>query len=247
MYICIMPPKKKLPENPTEVINFYEQIPKEMLDNAENPNFELHHLKLPFRMVIVAPSGSGKTNFLANLIYIFSCGDKGTFADITILTRNKDEPIYNYLEKETKGAVVIKEGIENLPQLDKMDKKLNHLVCFDDLQLLKNQESIMNYYIRARKKNCSVIYLAQNFFVIPKPIRGNCSYFALLRLSGDRDCKLILKEMGLGLTKEQMLAMYDYATKDKFYPLLVDMEEADKTKKFRRGLNEWIDPARFGV
>ena len=240
-----MPPKKVVLTN--EIQNFYEKIPDDMLDKADNPNFDLHHIKLPFRMVIVAPSGSGKTNFLANLIYMFSQGKTGTFADITIITRNKDEPIYNYLDKETNGGIAIKEGIENLPPLDKMDKKLNHLVCFDDLQLLKNQESIMNYYIRARKKNCSVCYLAQNFFVIPKTIRGNCSYFAILRLSGDRDCKLILKEMGLGLTKEQMIALYDYATSEKFHPLLVDMEEADKMKKYRKGISEWIDPTQFGV
>lgn len=240
-----MPPKKVVLTN--EIQNFYEKIPDDMLDKADNPNFDLHHIKLPFRMVIVAPSGSGKTNFLANLIYMFSQGKAGTFADITIITRNKDEPIYNYLDKETDGAIAIREGIENLPPLDKMDKKVNHLVCFDDLQLLKNQEGIMNYYIRARKKNCSVCYLAQNFFVIPKPIRGNCSYFAILRLSGDRDCKLILKEMGLGLTKEQMLAMYDYATSEKFHPLLVDMEEPNKEKKYRKGISEWIDPSRFGI
>ena len=52
MYICIMPPKKKLPENPTEVINFYEQIPADMLDNAENPNFELHLFQNQFTISV---------------------------------------------------------------------------------------------------------------------------------------------------------------------------------------------------
>jgi hypothetical protein len=235
-----MPPKKQ-----SDVINFYEEMPKDLLDNAENPNFHLHQIKLPFRMLIVAPSGSGKTNFLANLLYLFCSGRTGTFQDITILTKCADEPIYNYLSKETDGAISVKEGLEHLPHLDKMDKKVNHLVCFDDLQLLKNQEPIMNYYIRARKKNCSVIYLAQNFFQVPKVIRLNCMYFVILKLSCDRDMRLILKEMSLGLTADQLLKMYAFATDTKFVPLLVDMEESQMDKKFRKGMLQYLNPADY--
>jgi ABC-type lipoprotein export system ATPase subunit len=64
-----MPPKKKdnkIPSDITKPINFYEVMPKTFLHEAENPNYSLHNLKLPFRMAIVAPSGSGKTNFLLN-------------------------------------------------------------------------------------------------------------------------------------------------------------------------------------
>ena len=238
-----MPPKEKKPPASSQIINFYEKIPKDMLDTAENPNKHLHNLNLPFRMVIVAPSGSGKSNFLVNLIYLFCCGNKGTFETICIITRNKDEPLYNYLVKQCE-SIIIKEGIENLPQLDKFDKKTNHLVCFDDLQLLKNQEPIMNYYIRARKKNCSVIYLAQNYYQIPKVVRCNCSYLVILKLSGARDAKMILSELGLGLDKEELFKIYEYATFEKFSPLVVDME-ADKHQRFRKGLLEiinWNEP-----
>jgi hypothetical protein len=223
----------------SEIINFYEKIPKDMLDTAENPNKELHNLNLPFRMVIVAPSGSGKSNFLVNLIYLFCQGNKGTFETIHIITRNKDEPLYNFLSKKCE-SIIIKEGIESLPPLDKFDKKTNHLVCFDDLQLLKNQDPIMNYYIRARKKNCSVIYLAQNYYQVPKVVRCNCSYLVILKLSGARDAKMILSELGLGLDKETLMEIYEYATREKFSPLVVDME-ADKHKRFRKGLKEIIN------
>ena len=103
----------------------------------------------------------------------------------------------------------------------------------------------MNYYIRARKKNCSVIYLAQNFFQVPKVIRLNCMYFVILKLSCDRDMRLILKEMSLGLTAEQLLKLYAFATDTKFVPLLVDMEESQMDKKFRKGLLEYLNPADY--
>ena len=239
-----MPPRKKK-EEPTEVaeiVNWYEKIPKEMLDNAENPNFKIHQLKVPFRMCVVAPSGSGKSNFLVNLIHLFSQG-KGTFADITIITRNKDEPLYNFLMSKC-DQIQVKEGLTNLPQLDKMDKKLNHLVCFDDLVLAKDQSAIENYYIRARKLNCSVIYLSQSYFRIPKMIRNNCSYMVILKLSGNREVNMILSEFGLGVSREQLVAMYEYATREKFSPLLIDLEQ-DPVKRFRKGFTEILLPSRY--
>jgi ABC-type polar amino acid transport system ATPase subunit len=78
--------------NVSEIVNFYEIIPKKYLDKVENPNEHIHNIKIPFRMCVVAPSGTGKTNFLLNLLKVFSQG-KGTFADISIITRNKDEPL----------------------------------------------------------------------------------------------------------------------------------------------------------
>jgi hypothetical protein len=237
-----MPPKKKMSKDDlntqsNQVINFYEVMPKEFLNEAENPNFHLHNLKLPFRMAIVAPSGSGKTNWLVNLIHLFSQG-KGTFPDITIVTRNKDEPLYQWLSTVS-DQIQIKEGMENLPQLDKFDKDFNHLVVLDDLVLAKDQSRIENYYIRARKLNVSVIYISQSYFRIPKIIRQNLSYLVLLKLSGERELRLILSEGGLGLDKTQLLGLYNYAVRNKFDVLLIDYE-APIDKRYRRNFTEFL-------
>jgi len=238
-----MPPKKKPVKMENLVVpsgkiqNLYEKIPKEMLDNVENPNFNQHKFKLPFRMCIVAPSGSGKTNFLVNLLGIFSAG-KGTFASITIITRNKDEPLYKWISSKS-DQIIIKEGITNTPPLDKMDKDVSHLVVWDDLVLSKDLSSVENYYIRARKMNTSCIFISQSFFKIPKIIRNNCSYMVLLKLSGNREVNIILSEFGLGITKDELLELYTYATQEKFSPLIIDMEE-DVDNRFRKGLLEII-------
>ena len=232
-----MPPKKKDKKPTGEIVNMYEKMPKRFLDQVENPNFHLHNLKLPFRMCIVAPSGSGKTNFLVNLLALF-CDGNGTFADMTIITRNKDEPLYRWLVDKC-DQIRIVEGLHNTPKLDQMDKKDNHLVVWDDLVLSKDLSMVENYYIRARKLNCSVIFISQSYFKIPKIIRNNCSYMILLKLSGQREVNIILSEFGLGVTKEQLMELYEYATKEKFSPLIIDME-ADKEQRFRRGLKEII-------
>lgn len=237
-----MPPKKKKVVKEDEpdgtIKNLYEKIPKELLDKVDNPNFHLHQLKLPFRMCIVAPSGSGKTNFLVNLISIFSA-NKGTFQSITIITRNKDEPLYRWISQKS-DQIVIKEGLSNTPPLDKFDKELNHLVVWDDLVLAKDLTMVEQYYIRARKLNVSCIFISQSFFKIPKIIRNNCGYMVLLKLSGNREVNMILSEFGLGITKEELLELYKYATAEKFSPLVIDMEE-DATKRFRKGLLEILN------
>jgi hypothetical protein len=246
-----MPPKTRskdtineIKNSATGVINWYEKMPSELLDKADNPNFDIHGINLPFRMCVSAPSGSGKTNFLVNLIHLF-CHGKGTFEDITIITRNKDEPLYNFLGKKS-DSIQIKEGLHNIPPLDKMDKKTNHLVVFDDLVLAKDQSSIVNYYIRARKLNCSVIYLSQSFFDIPSIVRKNCSYMVFLKIGGLREIKTILRDFSLGCSKEQLINMYDYATKEKLSPFIIDIEEKDNNKKFRKGFKETMEPSQFG-
>lgn len=246
-------PRKKKVNNDREVseprdgriVNMYERIPEHFLDKVDNPNFHLHHLKIPFRMCIVAPSGSGKTNFLINLLSLFSSGEKGTFESISIITRNKDEPLYRWLESIS-DQIIIREGLNNTPKLDDMDKEYNHLVVWDDLVLDKDLSKVEQYYIRARKLNCSVIFISQSFFRIPKVIRNNCSYFILLKLSGNREVNIILSEFGLGITKEQLLKIYEFATQEKFSPLLIDME-ATPNERFRRGFTEIVDPNNFLV
>jgi|DEB0MinimDraft_6_1074348.scaffolds.fasta_scaffold134712_1 hypothetical protein len=227
----------------SEIINWYEKMPKKFLDTPENPNFEYHKLKIPMRVVCNAPSGSGKTTFILNLIHQFSRGKKGTFSTIHIITRNKNEPLYNFLTSEA-PSIIIKEGLENTPQLDKFDKEENHLVIFDDLVLSKNLDIVSNYYIRCRKMNVSVCFLSQSFFKIPPIIRSNCSYMVILKLGGNREVNMILSTFGLGVTKEQLTNIYQYATKEKFSPLLIDMESPPENR-FRKGFLEILDPEDF--
>jgi hypothetical protein len=226
--------------NGGKIVNMYNKIPSHFIDKINNPNFSLHHLKIPFRLCCIAPSGSGKTNFLLNLIEIFSRGDEGTFQTVTVITKNSDEPLYRWLSSVS-DQIIIKEGLNNIPKLDKFDKEQNHLVVFDDLVLEKDLGPISQYYIRARKLNVSVVFLSQSFFMIPKIIRNNCNYMVLLKLSGNREVNMILSEFGLGVTKEQLIAIYEYAPREKMQPLIIDLE-ADPIQRFRKGFLTIIDP-----
>lgn len=226
--------RKKPKEKPNEIINFYEIIPKKYLDDVENPNFHLHNIEIPFRMCVVAPSGSGKTNFVLNLIRVFSQG-KGTFTDITIVTRNKDEPLYNWLAGQSDNIKIL-EGMINNPKLDDYDKKYNHLLIWDDLVLSKNLDSVCEYYLRARKKNISLMFLSQSYADIPKMIRKNSTYLVLFDLGGsNREQNYILREWSGDLEKEELRAIYNDAVKEKLYPLIIKGGKTKRDEKYRKG------------
>ena len=245
-----MPPRKKKeiaqPPPTAEIINYYEHMPSEFLDvKTPNPNKYLHHMDIPFRGVCVAPSGSGKSLFVTNLIHLFS-KDNGTFTSIDIICKDKDEPLYKFLQSKS-DSITVKEGLHNMFQLDKYEKNTAHLLIIDDMQLEdKNSlERVCQTYIRGRKRGVSILFLAQNYFYIPKVIRNNCNYFIILKISGERELNIILKEQASGLSKDQLLHMYEYATHEKFSPLIVDIESSDKYHKFRKGFSEYLSPDEF--
>jgi hypothetical protein len=75
-------------------------------------------------------------------------------------------------------------------------------------------------------------------------IRRNTNYLVLLKLQGSRDINSIMRECALGLTKEQLVAMYEYATDTKMSPLIVDFNE-EPDKRFRKGFLEIINANNF--
>ena len=127
-----MPPKKKSVSN--EMVNYYQHIPKRFLNNnVPNSQYNQHFIKTMFRMCVCAPSGSGKTTFVLNLLQRFSSGD-GTFSKIYIITKDS-EPLYDYLQTKSDN-IFVKYGLENVPNLEKDFDKTDgtqSIVIFDDL------------------------------------------------------------------------------------------------------------------
>lgn len=230
--------KEKKGKKTAELIDWYKKIPKKFLLKQHNPNYEIHGIKIPFRMLIIGGSGAGKTQTFLNILHNF--GD--TFQNIYIITKNKDEPIYNYLEdKLGDKGLVITEGIDSAPDLDGLDKEEQTLIVMDDLVLEKNQKQLEQYFIRARKLNCSLIYISQSYFAVPRMIRQNLTYLVVKRLNTLQDLFRILREYSLGVDKKKLNELYNTATSDNKQDfLLIDLEESPENR-FRKNFNEIFD------
>lgn len=230
-----MPPKKD--KSKAEIVDWYKKLPSKYLLKQHNPNYEIHGIKVPFRMLIIGGSGAGKTQTFLNILHNFG----NTFQNIFIITKNKDEPLYNYLEdKLGKDGLSVKEGISNAPNLDDLDKDEQTLIVMDDLVLEKNQRQLEEYFIRARKMNASLIYISQSYYAVPRMIRQNLTYLVIKRLNTLGDLFRIMREYSLGVDKDQLKKIYDNSTDTKQNFLLVDLEEEPQSR-FRKNFNEVYD------
>ncbi len=152
--------------------------------------------------------------------------------------------MYEFLQLKSPQIQVL-EGLHHLPDLNKKDPDVNSLIVIDDLMLTKDQTRVQEYFIRCRKKNVTIIYLAQHFYKIPIIICQNSNYVVILKVGNKKSLNMMLSEFSVGVEKEQLLNMYNYATKDKFNFLLIDVDESDPERKFRHNFDEYLDPNHF--
>ena len=216
-----------------DMINFYESKNiKQFLTQYENPNFDSHQIKVPFRISVVAASGSGKTQWLLNLISKMD----STFGHIYVCYK-APEPLYQLLEKGVgSDKITFYTQLSKFIQPSEVPKDKQILMVFDDCinYTDKQHELIKEYFIRGRKigRGVSMCYLSQSFFRIPKIIRLQCNYLILLKLGSKRDLSLILLDYGLGVDKEELMAIYKDATQIPFDFLKISTDERDDDKRF---------------
>jgi hypothetical protein len=211
-------------KNGDNIINFYEhESIKKYITSYRNPHFKDTQMSIPARMGIIAPSGSGKSQFVLN--YIAKCSD--TFGHIVIVCKAM-EPLYELLrDKLGSKAVTFYLKLTDLPapnDLNMGNKQV--LLIFDDQNVEKKQEKIEEYFLRGRKVGAGVtmMYLAQNFFGIPTLIRRQFNYVIILKLSGSKDLKAIITNYSLGLDANEIVKICKDATKDKLNFFKIDLE-----------------------
>ena len=172
-----------------------------------------------FRMLICGNSGSGKTNLLTHMLMkplVF-------YDQIHLYAKNLEQEKYQNMIKSFDEIsqlvgynVLVCSNDDIVPVENLMDNTAQKIVIFDDFVCDKNQKPLIDYFIRGRHKNCSVIYLSQSFYGTPKDIRLNCSHFCIYEFPSSNEKNLISRE--LGVDKDQ----YINATNKPYSFLYVD-------------------------
>lgn len=210
-----------------KVNNFYELMPDDLKKEYHNPNFANHGLTVPFRLLLVGSSGSGKTNTLLELIRRMN----DTFEQIIICCKAKCEPLYEFLASKLPIQFFENGDIPNIN--DFKDGRKQTLIVFDDLVLMKDQSKIAEYFIRSRKYNMSCIYLSQSYYKTPKVIRININYLILKKLPSTRDLKMVLNENSIGLNLKELTHIYQsIISNNKFDFLLFDLDKSQIRHNF---------------
>ena len=79
------------------------------------------------------------------------------------------------------------------------------------------------------------MFLSQSFYNTPKIIRQNVNYVVILKLGGTRDINSLLREVSIGLTKEQLLEMHNVSTKNKI-DVIINLEKSGN-ERYRKKLS----------
>ena len=162
----------------------------------------------PFRMLIIGPSGSGRTNTFLHLIDKFHPIDK-----IYLYAKDTDEEKYQYLINKREQA-----GIKNLndPQAfieyssdinDVLEDIINYnkkrykkvLIIFDDMiaDIMRSEKFkaiVKEVFIRCRKLNISVAFITHSYFRTPKDARLNSTHYILMKMGNKKELKSIAEE-----------------------------------------------------
>lgn len=219
--------------------NFYDHKDiKKYVTKYHNPKFLDTQIDIPCRVGVIAPSGTGKTQWLLNFI----AKSTGTFGHIIVVYKSS-EPLYEFLRDRIGSKnITFYTKLADLPSPNDINMGNKQvLLVFDDQVADKNQQKIEEYYLRGRKiaGGISMCYLSQNFFGIPTLIRRQFNYVIILKLSGAKDMKAIIQNYSLGLNADEVVKLYKDATKNKFDFLKISIDERDDNKRFSHNFTDF--------
>ena len=183
--------------------NCYETVGNGNGDH-HNPNGKKYSINHPFRAIISGPSGTGKTNALLNLINKLNCHEN-FYLFVKLIG---DDPLYDEVlvkriretESKCNADILMKysDCLEDLPNVisDEIDSSFQNIFVFDDMldEDAKNLKKIKSYFTKMRKRNCSMVFITQDYFSCPKVIRRNCNINIFTKNKSEKDLQNIYQE-----------------------------------------------------
>jgi len=195
--------------------NFDDLIKEKHKYINDNPLAPQH----PYRLLICGPSHSGKTNLAFNIIMKYTHFNK--LYVVSKMVDSEDKYIFlqkwiNKITEKLRKKTKVDElevgyfynNFNDLPEVDDLDENLQNLILIDDMLTERNQSKIEEYFIRSRKKNCSIIYLTQSFYRTPKLIRDNCTDFAIFDVGSKRELIEISKTVANRISYDEFVKLY---------------------------------------
>ena len=100
-------------------------------------------------------------------------------------------------------------------------------------------------FVRARHFGCSTWCDSQALKLLSPSVRLNIAGLAIFRLRSNHDLDSILEFTALGVSKEELLAMYREGTREQYSFLYVNLLERDVTRMFFKRFSSRLVPARL--
>ena len=178
--------------------------------------------KCPFSCLVAAPSGSGKTLLVRNIL-----SDHKTlfgFDKLSVLWCYGEET--SDLSKPISPSITL-QTVNGVPSKEQM--KGHNVVVIDDLMVeATNDKRLVNIFTKeCHHMNISCFFLTQNLFdrsPVSRTVSLNANYFLILKNNRDKQqIRVFARQVSHG-DSQQFLEAYADATKNPFGYLLLDLK-----------------------
>ena len=206
------------------------------LENIVSNKNENKDNNWPFRMIIIGPSGTGKTNTLLHLINNLHPIDK-----ICLYAKDLSEPKYEFLtnKREQAGKKKLNDPhafIEYSNDMDNVLDDINNynknrdkkvLIVFDDMtadimRSKKFKAIIKELFIRYRKLNISIVFITQSYFRTPKDARLNSTHYVIMKIQSRKELQNIAQENSGDIDFKYFLKTYKDYTSEPYSSMIID-------------------------
>ena len=226
-------------------------------DNYTSENKTIHNKNWPYipnhpyRILIIGGSGSGKTNFLLNLMENQPDIDK-----IYLYAKDPFESKYQYLINKRESAGINhfnnpKAFIDYSNDMDDVYKNIDYFnrdkenkisTVFDDMiaDMIHNKKLnsiITELFIRGRKLNISLVFITQSYFKVPKDVRLNTSHFFIAKIPNKRELQQIAINHSSDINTKDFANIYRKYTAEPYSFLVNDTTlPSNNPLRFRKNI-----------
>jgi len=176
----------------------------------------------PSNWVIGAPSQSGKTFFVYQILKNADTLIRGTFKEI-IYCYSEWQPLY---EKMISDVPKIK-FIKGIPELDNLE---NSIVILDDLmnEVIEDKMLLKLFTVNSHHRKVSVIFLTQNIYEKGKYARSislNAHYLVIFKNRRDEAQLMHLSRQIYPRDGKFFTEVFNEATDNKYGHLIIDLKQ----------------------
>lgn len=217
----------------------------------------------PFQMVMVAPTNTGKSTTIVNLLKRDVFGYKDYFTKVRVFSESlTTDPIWQTLTDEqladsfdTIDDDEIRHVWDTQKEAFEKDGRDAHreLWIFDDAisKLKKGSNSkpsaVMDVYMRGRHSNISPIVTTQFYKLLPTVIRKNMRYLILYNITNKDEVKALYSEVSVQPTFKDFNKICKTAWQKKFNFLNIHLAEPDMEKRYFLNFTDRIDPTTLAL
>ena len=215
-----------------------------------------------FILGLVAPRGSGKSYTIYNLLTKFykNCFDRVYIFnpsygnDMTLSPESLGLPEESFFDRVDVDFIekVIEEQIEQKKEYDNQKLKKKHLDrvlfvfddCISDPNFVSNRNAnIMNKLaFKGRHLRCSCILASQSYNAgMSKRLRTNIGNWLFFKTDNTKEKRSIIDEQGGICNEKKFEEMFNYATKEPYDFFFIYGNCPDRSKKFRRNIDNIIE------